>query len=94
MNTEILKHWNRLESSEKLELIESAIDLFNTNDGFLMLRYWRKDDILGAYITNSIVNDLCVEAVSKDTLIDLFGEDHEYQIDDAVAILNWMENQK
>ena len=92
--SEVAKCWNRLDDSEKLLIIENAIDTCDTSEGFLMLRYFRKDDEIGAYIQKRLDNHLCVEAVSQDTLIELFGENHEYTPEDAEVILNWMNNQK
>ena len=94
MNTEILKSWNSLTREEKIERIQSGIEYNNTNHGFLMLQYWRKENEVGVYITSKLSNHLCVEAVSQDTLISLFGDDHEYEEQDAEVILNWMDAQK
>ena len=94
METQLAKNWNRLERSEKLEIIENAIDMNNTNEGFLMLRMYAKDNSISAYIQNSLDNHLCTEAVSQSTLFTLFGENHDFQEEDAEAILTWMENQK
>ena len=44
METQLAINWNKLERSEKLEIIENAIDMCNTNEGFLMLRTWAKDN--------------------------------------------------
>ena len=93
METQLAKNWNKLERSEKLEIIENAIDMNSTNEGFLMLRLFAKDNSISAYIQNSLDNHLCAEAVSQDTLISLFGENYDFQEGDAEAILNWMENQ-
>jgi len=93
MTTQLAKNWNRLERSEKLEIIENAIDMNNTNEGFLMLRIYAKDNSISAYIQNSLDNHLCSEAVSQSTLFTLFGEDHDFQEEDAEIILTWIENQ-
>lgn len=93
METQLAKNWNRLERSEKLEIIENAIDMNNTNEGFLMLRMYAKDNSISAYIQNSLDNHLCTEAISQSTLFTLFGENHDFQEEDAEFILNWMENQ-
>lgn len=93
METQLLKSWNKLERIEKLEVIEKAIDMCNTNEGFLMLRLWSKDNSVTAHIQNSLDNHLCVEAVSQDTLFILFGSDYNFQEEDAEVILTWMENQ-
>ena len=93
MTTQIAKNWNKLERSEKLEIIETAIDMCNTNDGFLMLRTWAKDNTVTAHIQNSLDNHLCEESVSQNTLFELFGEDYDFQEEDAEVILNWMEKQ-
>ena len=94
METQLAKNWNRLERSEKLEIIENAIDMSNTNEGFLMLRMYAKDNSISAYIQNSLDNHLCTEAVSQSTLFTLFGENHDFKEEDAEVILTWMENQK
>lgn len=93
METQIAKNWNKLERIDKLEIIENAIDMCNTNEGFLMLRMWAKDNIITGYITKKLDNHLCVEAVSKDTLVTLFGENYDFQEEDAEVILKWMEEQ-
>jgi len=41
-NSDVAKYWNRLDSSDKLEVIENAIDCCNVNEGFLMLLILRK----------------------------------------------------
>jgi hypothetical protein len=94
MNNSIVKNWNSLTKSEKLEIIETAIDMCNTNEGFLMLRLWSKDNSITAHIQTKLDNHLCVESVSQDTLISLFGEDYDFQEEDAETILNWMDSQK
>jgi len=93
MESILTKNWNSLDRSEKIEVIESAIDNGNTSEGFLMLRYWAKEDAIGGYLRKQLDNHLCVEAVSQSTLIDLFGEDYDFQPEDAEKILNWMESQ-
>lgn len=92
--TEIARAWNRLSDSEKLEIIQDAIDYCDTSQGFLMLRFWRKEESVTGHIAKDLVNHLCVEAVSQDTLISLFGENYDYQPEDAEVILNWMASQK
>lgn len=94
METQLAKNWNRLERSEKLEIIENAIDMCNTNEGFLMLRLFSKDNSISAFVSTKLDNHLCVEAVSQDTLFSLFGSDYDFQEEDAEVILTWMENQK
>ena len=94
MTTQIANTWNNLTKDEKLEIIENAIDMCNTNEGFLMLRYWSKNNSITGHIQNSLDNHLCVESVSKSTLLTLFGDDYDYNEEDASVILNWMENQK
>lgn len=93
METQLSKNWNKLERSQKLEIIENAIENNNTNEGFLMLRLYAKDNSISAYIQNSLDNHLCIEAISQDTLFSLFGKDYDFQEEDAEAILTWMENQ-
>jgi len=93
METQLAKSWNRLERSEKVETIEKAIDLCNTSEGFLMLRLFSKDNSVSAFVSTKLDNHLCVEAVSQDTLISLFGSDYDFREDDAEVILSWMENQ-
>jgi hypothetical protein len=90
----LVKNWNKLERSEKLEIIENAINMCDTSEGFLMLRLWAKDNSISAFITTKLDNHLCTEAVSQDTLISLFGNDYNFQEEDAETILTWMENQK
>ena len=94
METQLSKNWNKLERSEKLEIIENAIDMCNTNEGFLMLRLWSKDNSVTAHVQTKLDNHLCVESVSQTTLFSLFSEDYDFQEEDAEVILNWMENQK
>jgi hypothetical protein len=93
-NLELVKHWNKLERSEKLEIIENAIDMCDTSEGFLMLRLWSKNNSITAHISTKLDNHLCSEAVSKETLNSLFGENYSFQEEDAKIVLNWMENQK
>lgn len=93
METQLAKNWNKLLRSEKLEIIETGIDMCNTNEGFLMLRTWAKDNSVTAHIQNSLDNHLCSEVVSQSTLFTLFGENHDFQEEDAETILNWMEKQ-
>ena len=93
METQLSKNWNRLERCEKLENIENAIDMCNTNEGFLMLRTWAKDNSVTAYVTTKLDNHLCSEVVSQDTLFSLFGENYDFQEEDAEVILKWMEEQ-
>ena len=38
METQLAKNWNRLERSEKLEVIENAIDMCNTKEGFEIIK--------------------------------------------------------
>lgn len=90
----LVNNWNRLERSEKLEIIEKSIDMCNTNEGFLMLRLFSKDNSISAFISTKLDNHLCSEAVSQDTLFSLFGKDYDFQEEDAETILTWMENQK
>jgi hypothetical protein len=94
METKLAKNWNKLERSEKLEVIENGINLCNTNEGFLMLRTWVKDNSVTAHVQTKLDNHLCSEAVSQDNLISLFGENYDFQEEDAEVILHWMENQK
>jgi len=93
MTTQLSKNWNKLERSEKLEIIENAINMCNTNEGFLMLRTWAKDNSITAHVQTNLDNHLCTEAVSQDTLISLFGENYNFKEEDAEVILVWMENQ-
>jgi len=93
METQLVKNWNKLERSEKLEVIEKAIDMCNTNEGFLMLRFFSSDNSISAFVSTKLDNHLCSEAVSQDTLISLFGNDYDFQEEDAETILTWMENQ-
>jgi len=93
MTIQLSKNWNKLERSEKLEIIENAINMCNTNEGFLMLRTWAKDNSITAHIQTKLDNHLCTESVSQDTLISLFGENYDFKEEDAEVVLNWMENQ-
>ena len=93
METQLAKNWNKLVRSEKLEIIENAIDMCNTNEGFLMLRLWSKDNSITAFISTKLDNHLCTEAVSQNTLFSLFGEDYDFQEEDSETILTWMESQ-
>jgi len=87
------KKWNALDREDKLEMIQETIEDYSVSEGFLMLRYFRKSDYVRGYIQTSLDNHLCLEAVSQATLIELFGEDHNYTEEDAETILNWMEKQ-
>lgn len=93
MTTEIAKNWNNLDRADKLEIIEQGIDFGNTSEGFLMMRFWKKDKSISVHISNSLENHLCVEAVSQSTLSELFSDDHDLEEEDAEVILNWMEAQ-
>jgi hypothetical protein len=93
MENLIAKNWNNLERIEKLEIIEKAIDMCNTNEGFLMLRLFNKDNSISGYIQTKLDNHLSTEAVSQDTLISLFGSDYDFKEEDAEVILNWMDSQ-
>jgi hypothetical protein len=93
MSTILTNNWNRLERAKKLEIIENSIDMANTNEGFLMLRLYSKDNSIYAYIATKLDNHLCIEAVSQTTLISLFSENYDFQEEDAEVILTWMENQ-
>ena len=88
------KYWNHLDSSDKLEIIENAIDCCNVSEGFLMLRLFSKDKCIHGYIQNNLDNHLCVEAVSQETLSELFSANHDFEESDAEVILTWMESQK
>lgn len=94
METTLAKNWNKLERIEKLEIIEQSMNLANTNDGFLMLRLFSKDNSISAFFSNKLDNHLCSEAVSQYVLFSLFGTDYDFQEEDAEVILTWMENQK
>lgn len=94
METQLAKNWNRLERNEKLEIIENAICMCNSSEGFLMLRTWTKDNSVTAHIQTKLDNHLCSEAVSQQTLFSLFSDDHDFQEEDAEIILTWMENSK
>lgn len=93
-STEIAKVWNKLSNSDKLQIIESAIDLGNTSEGFLMLKLYRKMNEIQGFIQDGLDDHLCVEAVSQDTLITLFGQNYDYEESDAKTILKWINNQK
>ena len=90
----LANYWNKLSKAEKLEVIEKAIDMCNTNEGFLMLRTWAKDNSVTAHVQTKLDNHLCSEAVSQTTLFELFGENYDFVEEDAQTILNWMESQK
>lgn len=92
-NAELTKTWNKLTTSEKLEIIEKGIDMCNTNEGFLMLRIWSKDNQITSHVQNNLDNHLSTEAVSQTTLFEMFGEDYDFQEEDAQVILNWMNEQ-
>jgi hypothetical protein len=92
-SVELVNVWNKLEKSEKLEIIETGIDMCDTSEGFLMLRLWSKDSSITAHVSTKLDNHLCSEAVSQDTLISLFGENYSFEEIDAETILTWMENQ-
>lgn len=94
MTTEITKNWNSLDRDDKLEIIEQGIDFANTSEGFLMLRLYKKGNCISSFISKKLDNHLCVEAVSKATLSELFSDDHDFDEEDAEVILNWMESQK
>jgi len=88
----LVKTWNKLDKSEKLEIIENGINLCNTNEGFLMLRLWSKDNSITSHVQTKLDNHLSIESVSQDTLFSLFGKDYDFQEEDAKTILNWMQN--
>ena len=92
-NLEITNAWNKLSNADKLEIIEMGIEDCSVSEGFLMLRLTAKDKSIHGYIQNSLDNHLCVEAVSQDTLISLFGENHDFEMEDAEIILEWMNKQ-
>ena len=92
-NSEIIKFWNRLDSDDKLEIIENAIDCCNTSEGSLVLRYFKKDKSMQGYIQSRLDNHLCVEAVSQAALSELFNDTHEFEEANAEVILNWMNTQ-
>ena len=94
MTSEAIKFWNNLDRDDKLEIIDQGIDFANTNEGFLHLRFYKKDKSIGISVQKELDNHLSVEAVSQTTLLSLFGEDYDFQEDDAKVILNWMEKQK
>jgi len=93
METTLSNNWNKLTRTEKIEIIENAIDMCNTNEGFLMLRLWSKDNSITAYVTTKLDNHLCSEAVSQSTLFEMFGTDYDFNEEDAETILTWMETQ-
>jgi hypothetical protein len=93
METTLSNNWNKLNKLEKLEIIENAIDMCNTNEGFLMLRLWSKDNSITAHIQTKLDNHLCSEAVSQDRLINLFGANYDFQQNDSLTILDWMNSQ-
>ena len=92
-NSEITKAWKKISESDKLEIIENAIEDCSVSEGFFMLRLTAKDKSIHGYIQNSLDNHLCVEAVSQDSLISLFGENHDFEMEDAEIILEWMNKQ-
>jgi hypothetical protein len=93
MTTQIAKNWSKLSRSEKLEIVETGIVMCDTSEGFLMLRLWSKDNSITAHIQNKLDNHLCEESVSQSTLVSFFGENYNFQEEDAEVILTWMENQ-
>lgn len=93
--TELAKKWHSLNEDDKLDIIEQAIDMYSTSEGGLFLRYYKKDNSISGCIGLENSNDpFWVESVSQGVLIDLFGEDYDYDEDDAQTILDWMNNQK
>jgi hypothetical protein len=90
----LANNWNNLTKNDKLEIIEKAIDMCNTNEGFLMLQWYNSTNSFSAFVTTKLDNHLSVEAVSQNTLISLFGENHNFIEEDAQTILNWMDVQK
>lgn len=92
-NSEVSKIWNRLDSDDKLEIIQNAIDCCNVNEGSLIFRLFAKDKSIQGYIQEGVDNHLCVEAVSQATLSELFSEDYDFEEDDAEVIMNWMNAQ-
>jgi hypothetical protein len=93
MNTELVKAWNKLDNYDKLEIIENGIEFSYTSEGSLWFRLFRDGEIM-PYMGSSATNHLCSEAVSQDTLIELFGKGHEFdKEEDAEIILNWMNEQ-
>ena len=94
MNTDLTIAWNNLDRDNKLEIIENAISMCNVSEGFLMLRIYKKDNSISAYIQKSLDNHLCVESVSQASLSKLFSDDYDFQEEDAETILNFMDTQK
>jgi hypothetical protein len=94
MTTELKFAWENLDRDDKLEVIQNAICVCNVSEGFLMLRLFKKGNSISGFISNSLDNHLCVEAVSQATLSELFADDYDFKNEDAEIILNWMENQK
>jgi hypothetical protein len=86
--------WNNLDRDDKLEIIENAICMCNVSEGFLMIRLYKKDNSISAYIQKSLDNHLCVEAVSQASLSGMFSDDYDFQEEDAETILNFMDSQK
>jgi hypothetical protein len=93
MNSEIVKAWNKLDRDDKLEIIQQGIDTYNVSEGSLFLRLFRKMNDISAFIQHNPDNHLMVEAVSQDTLSELFSNEHDFEEGDAEIILNWMEKQ-
>jgi hypothetical protein len=91
-NQEVVKGWNKLDNSEKLEVIEQGIDCCSVSEGSLFVRVYR-DGSVCAYIQAKADNHLMAEAVSQDTLATLFDADHDFEEEDALVILNWMNDQ-
>ena len=69
----IARTWNNLDRDDKLEIIENAICMCNVSDGFLMLRLFKSDNSIYAYIQKSLDNHLCIESVSQASLSKLFS---------------------
>ena len=84
--------WNNLDNSEKLEVIEQGIDCCSVSEGSLFIRAYR-DGSVCSYIQTEADNHLMAEAVSQDTLANLFGAEHDFNEEDAMVILTWMNSQ-
>ena len=96
--TETAKAWNRLDSSDQLEVIAQGLEYCDVSEGSLFIRLYRGGCIT-ANIQKTPDNHLTKEAVSNETLTTLFSESFEFGDDDelleqhAQTILTWMNAQ-
>jgi len=91
--SEVAAAFAKADRDELIRDILAAISCGNSSEGSLWARYY-KNQGLTFYVGTKADNHLCAEAVSQDTLFTLFGEDYDFQDEDACTIVDWMLAQK